>query len=109
MAWPTLDELREAIGSTGAELPAARETILSRALEAAIELVLVDTIEVLEEEEPTAAQAAAALFLAVKVTKAPDAPFGVAAVFDTGGLYVAARDPSYQRLLKGLRTDWGVA
>jgi hypothetical protein len=104
-----LDELREQLGATSGALPAERVTILQRALDAAIGLVQVDTFTVLEEEEPTAAQAAAALFLAVKVAKAPEAPFGVAAVFDTGGLYVAARDPSYQRLLKGLRTDWGVA
>jgi hypothetical protein len=41
--------------------------------------------------------------------KAPDAPFGVAAIFDTGGIYVARQNPNYLRLLKGSRQRFGVA
>jgi hypothetical protein len=53
--------------------------------------------------------AAAALLLAVSVMKAPDAPFGVASTFDTGGIYVARHNPNYTRLLKGNRVRFGVA
>ena len=83
------------------------------ALDAAIEQVLfdvgrdpdVDSGEVL----PTPSLSAAALLLAVSCFKAPDAPYGIAAVFDTGGLYVARDHPSYQRLLVGARETFGVA
>jgi hypothetical protein len=117
LAWPTLEELKSELGITATTLPPTREVILTRALDAAIEQVLIDCYGVagpLEVEPPiafipTASQEAAALLLAVKVTKAPSAPFGVAAVFDAGGLYVAARDPQYRRLIKGQRTSFGVA
>ena len=54
-------------------------------------------------EEPTASQAEAALLLAVMIYKGPDAPHGIAAVFDTGGITVAAQHPTYLRLLVGQR------
>jgi hypothetical protein len=41
--------------------------------------------------------------------KAPDAPYGVATVFDTGGFYVARQHPNYQLLLVGQRSSFGVA
>lgn len=53
--------------------------------------------------------AAAALLLAVSVMKAPDAPFGVASTFDTGGIYVARFNPNYTRLIKGHRARFGIA
>jgi hypothetical protein len=105
--WPSLDELKAQLGITQ-ELPLAREVILQRALAAAIDQVILDTsIEYLDT--PTDSVAAAALLLAVRVTKAPDAPFGVAAVFDAGGIYKAVSDPDYRRLLKGHRAAFGVA
>ena len=115
MAWPTLEELKSELGITSTTLPPEREVILTRALAAAIEQVLVDcygtapVVDPLITWEPSSSQEAAALLLAVKVTKAPSAPFGVAAVFDSGGLYVASRDPQYRRLLKGQRQAFGVA
>ena len=116
--WPTIAELRSELGiSQTTSLPSEREVILARALAAAIEQVLIDCygsagppiLEPPVEFVPSASQEAAALLLAVKVTKAPSAPFGVAAVFDAGGLYVAANDPQYRRLLKGQRLAFGVA
>jgi len=117
MAWPTIEELKAELGITQTELPATRVVILTRSLNAAIDQVLVDCYGAGGPPEadpliafiPSASQEAAALLLAVKVTKAPSAPFGVAAVFDAGGIYVAARDPQYKRLLKGQRQSFGVA
>jgi len=57
---------------------------------------------------PTPSLAQAALILAVMAVKAPDAPFGVAAVFDTGGLRVAAEHPTYLRMLVGQVQAFGV-
>lgn len=114
MPWPTTGELLEQLGTTVPleELPEDRQTILERALAAAIEQVKTDTTGDTTEEpapEPTDSLAAAALLLAVRVVKAPDSPFGVAAVFDAGGIYKATNDPDYRRLLKGSRTRFGVA
>ena len=116
MAWPTVDELKHELGITSVSLPAAQVTILNRALAAAIAKVKIDVAgredaEEYWEDDPdlTPNLEAAALLLAVKVTKAPSAPFGVAAVFDSGGLYVAAQDPQYRRLLKGHRIAFGIA
>jgi hypothetical protein len=115
MAWPTLEELKSELGITQT-LPPEREVILERALAAAQDQVKIDVAgranatEYWEDEvDLTPSLEAAALLLAVKITKAPSAPFGVAAVFDAGGLYVAARDPQYRRLLKGHRVAFGVA
>jgi hypothetical protein len=130
-AWPTLAELKLTLGVT----TDARDVTLTRALGAAIEQVGidvgyrdvtvtdVDTVPVLEgwidyddnddpdvvEVTPNESLAQGALLLAVMAMKAPDAPFGVAAIFDTGGIYVARQNPNYLRLLKGSRQRFGVA
>jgi hypothetical protein len=130
-AWPTLAELKVTLGVTTTN----RDVTLTRALAAAIEQVGVDvgysdvtvtdadTVPVLEgwldrdesenpevvEVVPNESLAQAALLLAVTAMKAPDAPFGVAAVFDTGGIYVARQNPNYSRLLKGSRLRFGIA
>ena len=105
--WPSLDELKGQLGIT-VELPPEREVTLQRALDAARNQVLIDTsIEYLDE--PPDEVSAAALLLAVRIVKAPDAPFGVAAVFDAGGIYKAVSDPDYRRLLKGHRAAFGIA
>ena len=57
---------------------------------------------------PTHSLSQAALILAVMTCKAPDAPYGVAAVFDLGGLRVAAQHPTYLRMLTGHRHAFGV-
>ena len=130
-AWPTLAELKVTLGVTTSN----RDVTLTRALAAAIEQVGIDvgyrdvtvtdpeTVPVLEgwldtdesenpdvvEVTPNESLAQAALLLAVTAMKAPDAPFGVAAIFDTGGIYVARQNPNYSRLLKGSRLRFGLA
>lgn len=59
--------------------------------------------------DPTDSMSAAALLLAVSCYKAPEAPFGVAGIFDTGGIYVARSNPNYWRLLTGQRERFGIA
>lgn len=134
MEWPTLAELKQALGVKTDD----RDLVLSRALTAAIEQVCTDLgysdVTVAEDSDsppvvvadgwyrldeddehdvvtivPNASQSAAALLLAVSVAKAPEAPFGVAAIFDMGGIYVARQNPNYVRLLKGGRVRFGVA
>lgn len=131
-AWPSRAELKRTLGVTSD----ARDAELTRALAAAIEQVGSDigyTSLTVDADDPDAmtlsgsaeddadeepiivtvtpnySLAQAALLLAVTTMKAPDAPFGVAAVFDTGGIYVARQNPNYQRLLKGSRLRFGVA
>lgn len=84
------------------------DSVLAPALAAAIEQVHFDC-GLAEDAVPNASLSQAALLLAVTVSKSPDAPFGVAAVFDAGGLYVARMNPNYLRLLKGSRLSFGVA
>ena len=133
MDWPMLAELKLILGVT----TDARDVTLTRALYASIEQVCSDIgyhdVTVGEESpggtleaegwtdrddddeaivvvvEPNASLSAAALLLATTVAKAPDAPFGVAAIFDMGGIYVARQNPNYIRLLKGRRLAFGVA
>ena len=109
--WPELAQLKQALNVN----TTARDTLLQSALAAAIEQVQTDTAgssEAFEDAseglEITESLSQAALVLAVMVTKAPDAPYGVAAVFDTGGLRVAAQHPTYERLLTGSRHSFGV-
>ena len=131
--WPNLAMLKQALGID----TDAKDALLQQALGAAIEGVVDDCggdrVEVTFDEEgvPSVAVespadspayddetveigvthklASAALLLAVSVMKAPDAPFGVASTFDTGGIYVARQNPNYIRLLKGSRVRFGVA
>ena len=103
MAWPELTDLKAALGVNRDD----KDDLLTAALEAAIEQVEIDVGEAVVE--PSASLRQAALLLAVTVTKAPDAPFGVATTFDTGGIYVARNNPNYLRLLHGHRVRFGVA
>ena len=136
MAWPTVDQLKRTLG-VGSVDSAELDAALSVAIGAAIEQVCADlgytdvvvsapdaTPEAVgfaatpdpdadPPEEPADIVAnysleQAALLLATTVMKAPDAPFGVAAVFDAGGLYVARANPNYTRLLVGNRVRFGV-
>lgn len=129
--WPTLALLKQALG-----IPEDRDDkddLLQQALAAAIEGVVADcggspVAVTITEGQPEAelivgsgdeddlieidltdSLAAAALLLAVSVMKAPDAPFGVASTFDSGGIYVARHNPNYTRLLKGNRVRFGIA
>jgi Phage gp6-like head-tail connector protein len=102
--WPTLEEVKAELGVT----TSSSDAVLARSLEAAIEQVTSDcgggAIAA-----PSASQSQAALVLAVMVAKAPAAPYGVAAVFDSGALRVSANHPTYLRLLAGQRTSWPIA
>lgn len=103
-AWPTADDVRTQLG-----VPAgAGGDALTAAVAAAVDQVKIDTGW--DTDPPIPSQLwSAALLLAVVTTKDPDAPHGIAAVFDTGALYVARDHPSYWRLLRGHRRGWGVA
>lgn len=133
--WPTVAEVKQSLGID----TDTRDAVISAALGAAIEQVAVDVgyhdIEVSEDSDPpgtfsltghlytadeddsepeltvipTYSLSQAALILAVMAVKAPDAPYGVAAVFDLGGLQVAKDHPTYTRLLTGHRQRFGVA
>lgn len=111
MAWPTLEEVKLQLGVTASQ----KDDLIERGLNAAILQVKVDCIgsRAIEDGEditsPSDAQAQAALLLAVMTVKAPDAPYGVATVFDTGAFYVARQHPTYQRLLVGQRSSFGIA
>lgn len=125
--WPSLAALKRSLNVT----TTSRDDDLSAALAAAIEqvgmdlgywdvsvdeesgggLVLtgaVDADSTAVEIVPNSSISQAALILAVMAMKAPDAPFGVAAVFDTGGLRVAAEHPTYTRMLVGNRLTFGI-
>jgi hypothetical protein len=129
-AWPTVAEVKQELGVK----TDTRDGVITSAVGAAIEQVAVDvgyvsitveeedgvfTLEAAHpalpnEEEEDAAEVTpsyslkhAALILAVQTVKAPDAPYGIAAVFDTGGLRVAAEHPTYQQMLLGERFAFG--
>jgi hypothetical protein len=101
--WPDLAMLKQTLGVDRSD----KDDLLQQALDAAIEQVQVDVG--MSVDEPSASLRQAALLLAVTVMKAPDAPFGVASTFDTGGIYVARHNPNYTRLLKGHRVRFGIA
>jgi len=126
--WPDLALLKQALGIDRDD----KDALLEHALAAAIEGVVADCggspVEVEfgsggepmvsltdpSAEEPieitvTAKLARAALHRAGTVYKGPDAPFGVASVFDTGGIYVARWDPIYQSLIKGGRQRFAIS
>ena len=109
--WPTLEQLKLALNVN----TTARDSLLTPALAAAIDQVKTDTAgdpetfdDASEGLTVTDSLSQAALLLAVMVTKAPDAPYGVAAVFDTGGIKVASTHPIYEKLLTGSRHSFGV-
>lgn len=128
--WPDLAMLKQALGAN----TSAKDDLLQQALGAAIEGVVTDcggapvvvtfsagapSVELVDpspddesvplEVRVTDKLASAVLLLAVSVMKAPDAPFGVASTFDSGGIYVARHNPNYIRLLKGNRLRFGIA
>lgn len=110
MDWPTVEVLKRRLGirsdDSGVDLDA------SNALDAAIEQVIADTGWDVDLDsgtvEVTASLYEAALLLAVSTYKAPEAPHGVAAIFDMGGIYVARQNPHYQRLLVGQRSRFAI-
>lgn len=127
-SWPTLAQLRLTLGVTAADT--GRDALLESALGAAIEQVHMDcgadpvtveftagvpVVELVDDEaespvllEPTWSLHRAALLLATAASKAPDAPHGIAAIFDSGAVFVASRDPRYRRMLVGAHVRYGV-
>ncbi len=117
MAWPTVAELKLELGVT-VSTP-AQDQLLARAIAAAIDRVELDVMggnpadvgdrfaDTIGEPPPALEQAA--LLLGVAAAKAPDAPHGIAGVFDTGALYVARSNPHYQGLIRGWRRAFGIA
>lgn len=111
MDWPTVEVLKRRLGirndDSGIDADAAS------ALDAAIEQVIADTGWDADEDSGTVVVTAslyeAALLLAVGTYKAPEAPHGVAAVFDMGGIYVARQNPHYDRLLVDQRIRFPLA
>ena len=125
--WPTVAAVKVSLGVD----VETRDELIAAALAASIEQVGYDLgyseVEVIEESDegftlmgtldtdvdaveivPNNSISQAALILSVMAVKAPDAPFGIAAVFDTGGLRVAAQHPTYQRMLVGNRQSFGI-
>lgn len=113
--WPDAAAVKRRLGITTADAGVAAD--VASALAAAIEQVKLDTggpdywePEAPDPEpEPTASLSEAALLLTVSCYKAVDAPHGVAAIFDVGGIYVARTNPHYERLLVGARQSFGLA
>jgi hypothetical protein len=135
-AWPTVAEVKQVLGiSTDARDAVITAAVGAAVEQVAVDIgyVSVDVSEAagvytLEAVTPAAASEAAeadeeptpeevtpswslsqaALILSVQTLKAPEAPYGIAAVFDTGGLRVAAEHPTYQQMLLGERLAFGV-
>lgn len=126
--WPDLPLLRLALGIDRDD----KDVLLEGALAAAIEGVVADCggspVEVtfgsggepiVEPVDPSADDvieitvtsklSRAALHRAGTVYKGPDAPFGVAGVFDAGGIYVARHDPIYMSLIRGHKMRFAIA
>lgn len=119
-AWVTLEQLKQALGVTNS----SSDEVLEQACAASIEQVKHDVSGTLrpwddtgdpEADPPVPADVvtdslgAASLVLAVMIAKAPAAPYGIVAAFDTGAVRVAADHPTYRRLLRGSRRAFGVA
>lgn len=109
--WPDAAALKRRLGIGGSSSGVDED--LALALDAAIEQVKLDTGADWDADsgvpEVTSSLAAAALLLAMATYKAPDAPHGIAAVFDIGSIMVARDDPRYWRLLVGQRERFGIA
>jgi hypothetical protein len=126
--WPDLATVKQVLGADRSD----KDNLIEAALASAIEGVVADcggspvevefgsdgeamvTLTDPSAEEPieitvTSKLARAALHRAVTVYKGPDAPFGVAGIFDSGGIYVSRYDPIYQWLLKGNRQKFSVS
>ena len=125
--WPDLATVKQVLGADRSD----KDNLIEAALASAIEGVVADCggspveVEFGSSGEPmvtltdpssetaleitvTAKVARAALHRAVTVYKGPHAPFGVAGIFDSGGIYVSRYDPIYQWLLKGNRQKFSV-
>lgn len=119
-SWPDVSQVKRRLGITRDD--AGTNADVQLALDAAIETVEQDAADWLagtwpadqaadpaEPREPDARLASAALLLCVSCYKAPDAPHGIAGVFDTAAIAVRDQHPQYQELLRGHRSSFGIA
>lgn len=119
-SWPTADDVKRRVSITRTDDGVTADVQL--ALDAAIETVeadaagwlagswpAADATDPLTPRDPDARLAQAAIVLAVSCYKAPDAPYGVAGVFDTAAIAVRGEHPTYVELLRGHRSDFGIA
>jgi hypothetical protein len=117
--WPDVDAVKRRLGITRNDAELNADVQLATA--AAIEAVQADCAAWLAgtfpsadaddpptPRDPDARLASAALLLAVSTYKAPDAPYGVAGVFDTAAIAVRDQHPQYGELLRGHRHDFGI-
>ena len=118
-SWPDVDQVKRRLGITRVDAGLTADVQL--ALDASIETVQQDAADWLAGtfpadqatdpatvRDPDARLVSAAILLAVSCYKAPDAPFGVAGVFDTAAIAVRDQHPTYVELLRGHRSDFGV-
>ena len=119
LPWPDADAVKRRVGITRTD--AATDADVQTALDAAILTVSEDCAAWLAGTFPPAAAAdppvvrepdaklsSAALLLAVSTYKAPDAPHGIAGVFDVSAIRVSREHPNYQELVRGRRSDFGI-
>lgn len=108
MPWPDADAVKRRVGITRDD--ADVDADVGVALDAAIATVSEDCAVWLSDhaDEPDAKLASAALLLAVSTYKAPDAPHGIAGVFDVSAIRVSREHPNYQELIRGRRSDFGI-
>lgn len=104
-SWPDIAQVKRRLGITRNDAESNADVQL--ALDTAIETVQQDAAGWLAVQEPEgtpdARLASAALLLAVVSYKAPDAPHGVAGIFDTAAIAVRDQHPAYQELMRGHR------
>jgi hypothetical protein len=131
--WPDLAMLKQVLGVDRSD----KDDLLQQALAASIEVVVAkcggDPVEVTFGSPPDGVPsvtlvdpspdddrvpieitvnhriAQATVQLATRAFKGPDAPFGVASTFDTGGIYVARYDPIFDQMLFGNRQRFSVS
>lgn len=97
--WPLLDELKQVLDVTSEDWDGDSDnTRLTRLLAAAIAQTKIDIGAFDDMDDPTDAQAQAALRLAELIAGRPDVPSGI-----------LTRDAQYRALLKGSRRYFGVA
>lgn len=105
-SWPDAASVKRRLGITRNDADTNADVEL--ATDAAVETVQMDC-GLAADDVPSARQASAALLLAVSCYKAPDAPHGVAGIFDTAAIAVRDQHPQYQELIRGSRVDFGIA
>jgi hypothetical protein len=109
--WPSTDDVKRRLGITRDD--EGLESDIESALGAAIEVVTADCTDSagdlsFDEDLLPFRLREAALLLTTAIYKAPDAPFGVAGIFDTAAIYVAKEHPAYGNLMRGYRRDFGI-